>query len=376
MSLLKDKYTPKTLDDAYFHKEEFNMLKTMSKDDSIPNIIIYGSEGTGKTTCVRLLLEMIYDKEVHNINNATYTVVGSGNNSTPVDIKQSNYHIVIEPGGNNFDRYLIQDVVKEYAKRIPFNVYTTNKIFKTVLINNIDNLSYYAQTSLRRTMEKYSGTCRFIMKCTSLSKVIEPLCSRCLCFRLEAPTDGELFERVYEISKQENINLSLKNYTDITTIANGNIKTAMWLLDLSKYGLDYTISYNDALKDIIMLMKQCITAKIDDVVDKLTFMPQASTTKSVTPKKTSVRDILYNIMITNISGTQIIRDLMLLLCDDVNIPDKCKYQIIEIASKFEHKLIRGRREIAHLEAYIIKVIKTLIRHNIAHTNFGNKHRFS
>ena len=366
MSLLKDKYTPKTIDDAHFHKNILNMLQSLSKDDSIPNIIIYGSNGTGKTTCVRLLLEMIYDKEVHKTNDATYTVVGSGNNTGNVTIKQSNYHIVIEPKGNNFDRYLIQDVVKEYAKRIPFNVYTTNKNFKTVLINDIDNLSYYAQTSLRRTMEKYSGTCRFIMKCNSLSKVIEPLCSRCLCFRIKAPTDGELFEWIYEISKNEQINLSLKDYINIIDIANGNITTALWLLELSKYGLDHKISYSDAINEIIILMKQCMTARIYDVVDKLIFMPQASTTKSLTPKKTSIRDILYNIMITNVDSTRIIRDIMLSLCKNSEIPSECKYQIIEIASKFEHNLIRGRREITHLEAYIIKIIKILLQYYYKH----------
>jgi len=159
-----NKYAPKTENDILFHKKEINTLKRMSNDNSIPHLIFSGPEGSGKKTLINLFLEMMYDKSVHKLSDATYVVTGSGNSSNDVIIKQSNYHIIIEPYNNNFDRYLIQDVVKEYAKKVPLNQFIkSKKTFKIILINNVDNLPYYAQTSLRRTMEKYSGTCRFIM---------------------------------------------------------------------------------------------------------------------------------------------------------------------------------------------------------------------
>ena len=61
-------------------------------------------------------------------------------------------------------------------------------------------MSYYAQTSLRRTMERYNDKCRFMMWCKSLSKVIEPLQSRCICLRIPSPTDDELFRYIFKIS--------------------------------------------------------------------------------------------------------------------------------------------------------------------------------
>src|SRR3990170_3969521 len=113
------------------------MLETMSQDESIPHIIFYGPEGSGKKTIIDLFLTMIYGEEVLKTNDSIYKVSGSGNSSTDISIKQSNYHIIIEPNNNNFDRYLIQDVVKEYAKKVPLNVFTSNKSFKVVLINNV-----------------------------------------------------------------------------------------------------------------------------------------------------------------------------------------------------------------------------------------------
>lgn len=343
-----DKYAPNDVNEVFFHKKELNTLKKMSEDDSIPHIIFYGSEGSGKKTLIRLFLEMIYDKQVHKLNDTLYMVTGSGNSSNEVIIKQSNYHIVIEPNNNNFDRYLIQDVVKEYAKKVPLNQFIkSNKSFKTVLINNVDNLPYYAQTSLRRTMEKFSKTCRFIMWCRSLSKVIDPIRSRCYCFRINSPSDDEMLEMIAKISYKENIKLNLKDYAKIINRSNGNIKKLLWMLELKKFGLSYITSYDEMINTII---NNLITCNVQDIF--------------------IIRNYSYNIMITNISGSQIIKDIINKLFENKNINDSCKLNIVEIAAKFEHNLIRGRREINHLEAFIAGIMFVLIEYNNPQKNLS------
>src|SRR5438309_3603321 len=161
--LFIDTFVPQSIDQSYFHKDILNMLKQMTQDRAIPNIIFYGPNGSGKKTLIRLVLEMIYSKDINNIQNVTYDISGSSNKTNSISIKKSNHHIVIEPNNNNFDRYLIQNIVKKYAKSNQINFYDkTKSTFKTVLIDNIDNMSYLAQTSLRRTLEKYSKLCRLI----------------------------------------------------------------------------------------------------------------------------------------------------------------------------------------------------------------------
>lgn len=335
-----DKYAPKSIDEIFFHKKELDILKKMSLDDSIPHIIFYGSEGTGKKTLIKLFLEMLYDKQVNKVNDTIYMVTGSGNSKNEVTIKQSNYHIIIEPNNNNFDRYLIQDVVKEYAKKVPLNQFIkSNKSFKTVLINNVDNLPYYAQTSLRRTMEKFSKTCRFIMWCRSLSKVIDPIRSRCYCFRIESPSETEIFNIITNISYKESLKLSLQDYKNIIDRSNGNVKKILWMLQLKKFGHSYRTSYDETIRHIIAKLLPCNVQCILEI-----------------------RNLLYNIMITNVSGSQIIKDLINELFK-TNISEQCKLNIVEIAAKFEHNLIRGRREIIHLEAFIAGLIYILMEQN-------------
>lgn len=330
-----DKYSPKCIDDVFLSQDRLNMLKAMSKDSSLPHIIFYGPEGSGKKTVIKLFLEMIFDKHVNKLCDTTYVVSGS-NSNTNVVIKQSDYHIVIEPTNTNFDRYLIQDIVKEYAKRVPLGVFTTKKQFKVVLINNIDNLSYYAQTSLRRTMEKYSGTCRFIMWSRSLSKVIDPLRSRSFLMRINAPTDKSILGLTLDVARKENIRMDLKKYSKILEKSKGNIRKVLWYLQFAKLKESTVTSYDIILDNVVnTILKK-------DVTELLT-----------------LRNLIYRIMITNIEGTCIVKDIVVKLLKHKDVPMLCKFNIAEHGAKYEHNMIRGRRTIIHVDAFITSVIKTL-----------------
>lgn len=331
-----DKYSPKNIDEFNFHKKLMKKLEIISKDLSMPNIIFFGSPGVGKKTIIKFFLEMLYDKYVNNTIDSVYTIYGSGNIATDVVVKQSNYHIEIEPHNNNFDKYLVQDIIKKYAKRIQLDIFSSKKSFKTVLINNVNNLSYYAQTSLRRTMEKYSKTCRFIMLSRSISRVIEPLKSRCICIKIEAPTTVEIFKSLFVISNYEQINMTMEDYDLILDKCKGNIKTALWLLEIKKYNKNFEHIYDDAIKELVNLI---INFNINTYI--------------------KIRDLIYKIMISNIDGSDIIKDITVYLCNitTINFEKICK--IVDYATTYEHNIVRGRREIIHIEAFVFNIIDLL-----------------
>lgn len=122
----------------------------------------------------------------------------------------SNYHIEMAPGDAGLnDRYVIQDVIKEMAssKNIATvgmykeksnnddNDAATKKKkadYKVVVLVEVDKLTRQAQAALRRTMEKYSASCRLILCCNNPSKVIDPVRSRCLGIRVAAPSVDEV----------------------------------------------------------------------------------------------------------------------------------------------------------------------------------------
>ena len=320
---------------CYFHKEILNKLKTISSDDCMPHIIFYGNPGTGKKTIINLFLEMIFDNSIYNLDDSKYTVISSGNIENEVIVKQSDHHIIIEPNNNNFDRYLIQDIVKEYARRYPLCIFEKSRNFKMVQINNLDNLSYYAQTSLRRTIEKYSKTCRFIMWCYSLSKVIEPLRSRCLCIHIPTQTNEQLIKWTFNIASLESIKIDFRVLTNIVESSGGNLKNILWKLDMFKYCGKINNCYQKGLKKLI---DEILCGHNIEII----------------------RDYIYKMMITNISSNIIIKDILNIILTKINdYPKEKIFKIIDSASTFEYRLSKGRRDIIHIETFLESIVNIL-----------------
>ena len=336
---------------CFFHKDIFKKLEKISKDDSLPHIIFYGNPGTGKKTLINIFLEMIFDNSIYKLDDSKYTIMSSGNNESEVIIKQSDHHIIIEPNNTNFDRYLIQEIVKEYAKKYPLCIFEKSRKFKAVQINYLDNLSYYAQTSLRRTIEKYSKTCRFIMWCYSLSKVIEPLRSRCLCIHIPTQTDDQLYKWMYNICCLEKIKIRPNIIDTILAKSNGNLKSILWKLDLYRYNNKIYNSYEEGINRII---NEIISIKNNKIID-----PEYPIN---IPK---IREYIYKMYVTNISLNIIIKDILKsILFHNKDITKEQINDIINSASEFEYRLSKKRRDIIHLEAFVINIIFILSKKNI------------
>lgn len=320
----------------FFHIELMKKLKKISDDNEFPNIIFYGRAGVGKKVLLNLFLEMIFGEYVHDTVDACYNVKSSGNVENKVIVKQSDYHIIIQPNNNNFDRYLIRHIVVEYAKKEPLNVFKDikDKKFKVVQINGLEELSEGAQTSLRRTIEKYVRTCRFIMWTKSLSNVISPLRSRCTLIHVPTIEKNLLLKWAFDLTKKSNIKIKYGKLNKIIDDSNGNLKTILWKLDLYKYTGKMINTYDkkiDYLSDLIIKKEKI---KI-------------------------IRAVIYSFLTTNIEHNQIIIDLLNSILKKIKLDDDKIEKIIQSASEYEYRLSSARREIIHIEAFVTDLINIL-----------------
>ena len=188
-------------------------------------------------------------------------------------------------------------------------------------------------------MEKYSDTCKFIFICDQLSKIIEPIRSRCILFRTILPKNEQIFESILKISEEEKITLNLDDYKNIIKKSDNKINQSIWLLELlNVYNLSYDKNWSNLIDDIVQL-----------IINKKNYCNKKFI---VTIKK--IREIFYNLFITNIPTQTIIRLIMKKLLE--NIDDlQLKVNVIEITSIFELRLAQGTRQIVQFEAYIIRI---------------------
>lgn len=385
---LIDKYNIKNIDDIIFHKSLYNKLiigsniKNRLKDlsvlnnivenktynkinefhfskqkiyenyESMPNLLIHGPPGCGKHTLINLLLQDIFDDSINDIFTETYYIKNYGNTVVDVDIQQSRYHLIIEPNNTGIDKYLIQEIVKEYAKKKIINVSYNKYPFRVVLINNVDNLHYYAQTSLRCTMEKYHKTCRFILCASQTSKIIDPIKSRCLDVRIPAPSRDDMLNMVYYILLNEHRLISRRKINRIIDAGEYNTKKTLWILNMSLYGInDYELLWKKSLDKLIELMIDFKNEKVSVLNDKL--IP-------------TTRNILYNIFITNIPGIEILHEIINKIIKSNQFDTDLLYIILQSSSEIETRLNKGKRSIIHLDSFMCKVYNHI--YNYYHKN--------
>ena len=374
---LIDKYNINTIDDIILHKKIYNKLvigsniqnrcydinelqqiindKAYDKIDmyhnkkskiylnyqSMPNLLIHGPPGCGKHTLIKLLLTDIFDSTINDTFTETYYIKGYGNTVVDVDIIQSKYHIIIEPNNTGFDKYLIQEIVKEYAKKKIINVSYNKYPFRVVLINNIDNLHYYAQTSLRCNMEKYHNTCRFILCASNISKIIDPIISRCLDIRIPSPSTDDMLNLIYYILLNEKKLISRKQINNIIKCGEFNIKKTLWILQMSLYNIDdYELSWKKSLDKLIEFMIEFKKPQITILNEKLIIL---------------TRTILYNIFTTNISGINILQEIINKIINCNQFDTDLLYIILQISSETETRLNKGKRSIIHLDSFMCKI---------------------
>ena len=119
-------------------KELITELETQNwRYSNLQHLVVYGPKGCGKEYIVENFLKKIYGNI--ETNDIEYTITGYSNTKEKVMIKQSKYHILIEPNNNGFDKYLIQEIIQEYAKAENLSIFRYKKLFKVVVINKIDN---------------------------------------------------------------------------------------------------------------------------------------------------------------------------------------------------------------------------------------------
>ena len=131
----------------------------------------------------------------------------------------------------------IRTKVKQFARTQPYG----GAAFKIIFLDEADALTNDAQGALRRIMEQYAETCRFILSCNYSSKIIEPIQSRCAVFRFRPLSDADVSSQVVHVAGLENLTLGDGAVEALTRISQGDLRKALTALQVAA-ALNNTVS--------------------------------------------------------------------------------------------------------------------------------------
>eukprot|EP00038_Savillea_parva_P011460 m.197706 g.197706 ORF g.197706 m.197706 type:complete len:363 (-) comp20195_c0_seq1:165-1253(-) len=195
-----EKYRPIELKDIVGNKETISRLQVIAEEGNMPNVIISGPPGTGKTTSIACLARALLGPAL--FKDAVLELNASDDRGIDV----------------------VRNKIKMFAQK---KVTLPPGRHKIIILDEADSMTGNAQQAMRRTIEIYSNTTRFALACNNSSKIIEAIQSRCAILRYTKLTDAEVLERLLEVCEQEKVATTDDGLEAIVFTAQGDMRQAL-----------------------------------------------------------------------------------------------------------------------------------------------------
>ena len=242
-----EKYRPTTYEGFVGQEEIVKRIKGLTNSLNIPHLLFAGPAGIGKSTLALIVVkELFKDHWKENY----------------LELNASD-----ERGIN-----IVREKVKSFARTKSIG----NVPFKIIFLDEADALTPEAQQALRRTMENYASTCRFVMSCNYSSKIIDPIQSRCSIFRFRLLEKKDIEKVIRIISEKENLTIDDKALEGIYEASEGDCRRCINLLQSTSAvspnitkDLISTITSETKPKDIKIILEYALAGDFEGSREKL-----------------------------------------------------------------------------------------------------------
>ncbi len=302
-----EKYRPQKLDEIVGQQEIVSRLKMFVEKRSLPHLMFAGPAGTGKTTAALCIARELF---------------GDGWRQNMLELNASD-----ERGIDT-----VRTKVKDYARTRPIG----DVPYKIILLDESDALTADAQHALRRTMERYTHTCRFCLDCNYSSRIIEPIQSRCAVFRFRRLSDKDIEQMFKRIARGEKLALTPEAIKAIIYVSEGDMRKAINILQagaaLGKRVTEksiYVVSAAAKPEEVRQMLELAFAGKFEEARNKLHEL--------LIDRGLAGEDVL----------DQVHKEIF-----NLKLPERTKVELVDKVGEFSFRLVQGANERIQLEAML------------------------
>ncbi|MDA3836580.1 MAG: replication factor C small subunit [Nanoarchaeota archaeon] len=306
-----EKYRPKTYNEVAGQEDIVKRLEGLTNSMNIPHIMFAGPAGTGKSTLALIVVKELF---------------GETWRDNYLELNASD-----ERGIN-----IVREKVKDFARTKALG----NVPFKVIFLDEADALTPEAQQALRRTMENYASTCRFIMSCNYSSKIIDPIQSRCAIFRFKLLEKKDVIKYLGTIAKKEELEINEEALAAIYEGSEGDCRRSVNLLQSTaavspKITVDLvaTILSNVKPKDIKIVLEYALAGDFEGAKNKLL-------------------DVMLK---ESISGQDVIKSMQKEIWN-LTIEPEIKVRLTEKTGEIEFRIVEGSDPFVQLQSLIASFV--------------------
>jgi nuclear protein localization family protein 4 len=363
---------PKTLSEVTAQDNTIQILSRTLQSTNLPHMLFYGPPGTGKTSTILALAKQLYGPDLIK--------------SRVLELNAS------DERGISIVRQKVKDFARQQLSSAPtYNVMTEDKDspdgtkmvryrdkypcppFKIIVLDEADSMTQDAQSALRRTMETYSKMTRFCLVCNYVTRIIDPLASRCSKFRFKSLDQGNAVKRVDDIARLEGVSLDAGVSEELVRVADGDLRKAITFLQSAARLVGATQSQKDKSKKRKRAADDIGAKDEDDMeLDTPASAPAASSVSlqaiaeiagvipnqtlatlsdSLFPKSSSkairfneIAKVVENMVAEGWSATQTVSQLYEKVMFDERVEDVKKVQLVGVFSETDKRLVDGGDE--------------------------------
>ncbi len=310
-SIWTEKYRPSTFDEIKGQREIVEKIKAFVATKSMPHLLFSGPAGVGKTTLSLVIARQLFGEDWRQ-----NTLELNASDERGIDI--------------------VRVKVKDFARTKA----VSDVPFKILILDESDALTKEAQQALRRTMENYTKTARFILLANYSSKIIDPIQSRCAIFRFKPLAEEEIYQVIDRVAREEGLSISPEARKALFAICDGDCRRLENILQ------SCAVLSRKIEPELVYSMAS--VAKPKEVNEVLTLAVKGNFLEA--------RKKLLGLMLDyGLAGLDIIKQIQKEIWN-LALDDKRKVELMDKCGEVEFRMVEGSDEYVQLESFLAFVV--------------------